>query len=98
MSGALNPDREHPREPSLGGYLTVPEVADLARCEHTAVRSAIASGLLVAFRPAHKLLVRGLDALAWIESRPVVVAAAAPEPGAAAVSAAARGAWTIFCG
>ena len=78
-SGALNHDRGHPRERPLGGYLTVPEVADLARCEHKAVRRAIASGLLVAFRPAHKLLVRELDALAWIESRPVEVAAAAPE-------------------
>jgi hypothetical protein len=79
MSAASNHERDHPREQSLGGYLTVPEVADLARCEHKAVRRAIASGLLVAFRPAHKLLIRELDALAWIESRPVVVAAAAPE-------------------
>ena len=56
-----------------GSYLTVPEVADLARCEHKAVRRAIATGRLVAFQPAQKLLVREADARAWIESRPVPV-------------------------
>lgn len=79
MSEALDQARDRLREQALGGYLTVPEVADLARCEHKAVRRAIASGLLVAFRPAQKLLVRQLDARAWIESRPVRVAAVAPE-------------------
>jgi hypothetical protein len=43
-------------------YLTVLEVAVLARCEHKRVRRAIASGQLVAFRPAGKLLVREEDA------------------------------------
>jgi excisionase family DNA binding protein len=66
-------------EKTSGGYLTVSEVAELARCEHKSVRRAIASGLLIAFRPAHKLLIRESDARAWIESRPVVVAAVASE-------------------
>jgi hypothetical protein len=66
-------------EHAWGGYLTVPEVAELARCEHKAVRRAIASGLLIAFRPAHKLLIRELDARAWIESRPVRVSATTSE-------------------
>jgi excisionase family DNA binding protein len=52
-------------------YLTVLEVAVLARCEHKRVRRAIASGQLVAFRPAGKLLVREEDARAWIERHPV---------------------------
>jgi hypothetical protein len=66
-------------ETTSGGYLTVAEAAELARCEHKSVRLAIATGLLIAFRPAHKLLIRESDARAWIESRPVVVAAVAPE-------------------
>jgi excisionase family DNA binding protein len=52
-------------------YLTVREVADLARCEHKAVRRAISSGQLLAFRVAGRLLVREADARAWIEARPV---------------------------
>jgi len=67
---ALDRARERLRD-QAGGYLTVPEVADLARCEHKAVRRAIATGQLVAFQPAQKLLVREADARAWIESRPV---------------------------
>lgn len=67
---ALDRARERLRD-HAGGYLTVPEVADLARCEHKAVRRAIAMGQLVAFQPAQKLLVREADARAWIESRPV---------------------------
>ena len=67
---ALDRARERLRDRG-GGYLTVPEVADLARCEHKAVRRAIATGQLVAFQPAQKLLVREADARAWIESRPV---------------------------
>ena len=101
MSAASNQERDHPREQSLGGYLTVPEVAELARCEHKAVRRAIASGLLIAFRPAHKLLVRELDARAWIESRPVVVSAAlrsVSRRSGRQRSGSGRGAWTIFCG
>jgi hypothetical protein len=52
-------------------YLTVVEVAVLARCEHKRVRRAIAGGQLVAFQPAGKLLVREEDARAWIERHPV---------------------------
>lgn len=51
-------------------YLTVREVAELARCEHKAVRRAIQDGRLSAFQPAHKLLIRAEVAYAWIESRP----------------------------
>jgi hypothetical protein len=40
---ALDRARERLRD-QTGGYLTVPEVADLARCEHKAVRRAIATG------------------------------------------------------
>ncbi len=79
LSGVSDQARDHLRQQTSGGYLTVPEVAALARCEHKAVRRAIASGLLVAFRPAHKLLVRELDARAWIESRPVRVSAVTTE-------------------
>ena len=70
IGDALDRVRERVRD-QAGGYLTVPEVADLARCEHKAVRRAIATGQLVAFQPAQKLLVREADARAWIESRPV---------------------------
>jgi excisionase family DNA binding protein len=51
-------------------YLTVREVAAMARCEHKAVRRAITRGQLQAFRPANKLLIREDDAEAWIEDRP----------------------------
>jgi excisionase family DNA binding protein len=53
-------------------YLTVQEVAELARCEHKAVRRAIRQGALRAFQPAKWLLIREDDARAWIESRMVV--------------------------
>jgi excisionase family DNA binding protein len=49
-------------------YLTVREVAELARCEHKAVRRAISQGALRAFRPTRRLLIRAEDAEAWIES------------------------------
>ncbi len=42
---ALDRARERLHD-QAGGYLTVPEVADLARCEHKAVRRAIATGLI----------------------------------------------------
>lgn len=54
-------------------YLTVREVATMARCEHKAVRRAIAAGRLRAFRPTNRLLIREDDASAWIEGRPVAV-------------------------
>jgi excisionase family DNA binding protein len=60
-------------------YLTVHEVAQLARCEHKAVRRAIRQGALRAFQPAKRLLIREDDATAWIESRVVV---ATPTPSA----------------
>jgi excisionase family DNA binding protein len=53
-------------------YLTVQEVAQLARCEHKAVRRAIRLGALRAFQPAKRLLIREDDATAWIENRVVV--------------------------
>ena len=58
-------------------YLTVREVAAMARCEHKSVRRAITAGRLRAFRPANKLLIREDDAEAWIEDRPAVVSAPA---------------------
>lgn len=53
-------------------YLTVREVAKLARCEHKTVRRAIASARLPAFRVAGRLLVRETDARAWIEASPAI--------------------------
>jgi excisionase family DNA binding protein len=50
-------------------YLTVREVAELARCEHKAVRRAITDGRLRAFQPANRFLIREVDARAWIEGR-----------------------------
>lgn len=51
-------------------YLTVREVATMARCEHKSVRHAIATGRLRAFQPTNKLLIREDDAYAWIGGRP----------------------------
>lgn len=59
-------------------YLTVPEVAKLARCEHKSVRAAIHSGSLGAFRTAERILIREVDAVAWIESRPARALPAVP--------------------
>ncbi|HEY2657874.1 MAG TPA: helix-turn-helix domain-containing protein [Solirubrobacteraceae bacterium] len=52
-------------------YLTVDEVAELARCEHKRVRRAIAAGELEAFKPGRRLVVREQDARAWVEGFPV---------------------------
>jgi excisionase family DNA binding protein len=61
-------------------YLTIREVAELARCEHKAVRRAITDGRLRAFQPANRLLVREEDALTWIEgSLPAVPAEPSPQ-------------------
>jgi excisionase family DNA binding protein len=70
-------------------YMTVQEVAEVARCEHKAVRGAIRSGLLRAFRPAGRLLIRPDDARAWIEGHE---AASTPPPVSVAVGGIARGA------
>lgn len=59
-------------------YLTVSEVAELARCEHKSVRRAIREGELRAFQPTKRLLIREEDVTAWIESRAVSVV---HEPG-----------------
>ncbi len=59
-------------------YLTVREVAELARCEHKTVRRAIADRRLRAFQPAHRVLIREDDAQDWIEGR-----VAAPSSSAA---------------
>lgn len=69
---------------ALQRYLTVKEVATLARCEHKAVRRAIHEGQLQAFQPANKLLVREQDAHAWIQSRPPRFVPGAPSPPARA--------------
>ena len=55
-------------------YLTVEEVAELARCHHNTVRRAIDRGRITAFRPAGRILVREPDARAWIEGEPSPVA------------------------
>jgi excisionase family DNA binding protein len=80
-------------------YLTVQEVAELARCQHKAVRRAISQGALRAFRPTKRLLIRADDAEMWIESRVVAEApsrgsrlnsatpAAGRKPGAGSVAA-----------
>jgi len=60
-------------------YLTVREVATMARCEHKSVRRAIAAGKLRAFQPTNKLLIREDDAHAWIEGRPVSMTGSAPD-------------------
>jgi excisionase family DNA binding protein len=50
-------------------YLTIPEVAELARREHKLIRAAIHSGRLRAFRPdAGRWLIREDDAVKWIET------------------------------
>jgi excisionase family DNA binding protein len=59
-------------------YLTVREVATIARCEHKSVRRAIAAGRLRAFQPTTKLLIREDDAYAWIEGRPASTTDSAP--------------------
>jgi len=58
------------REQMRSPYLTVPEVAQFARCEQKAVRKAVHDGVLSAFAPARKILIREEDARAWVESRP----------------------------
>lgn len=63
----------------MSPYLTVQEVAELARCEHKAVRRAIRQGALRAFQPAKRLLIREDDARAWIESR-LVAGMPTPSP------------------
>lgn len=74
-------------------YLTVREVAELARCEHKAVRCAIADGRLRAFQPANRLLIRDEDARAWIEGRlaPGPIATPPPRRRTARATAGARG-------
>jgi excisionase family DNA binding protein len=68
-------------------YMTVQEVAQLARCEHKAVRRAIRQRALRAFRPAKRLVIREDDTTALIESRVVVVT---PTPTPSLPSARAR--------
>lgn len=90
MSGFSS--RVDPRIADLGGqiqaypealhertYLTVREVADLARCEHKTVRKAIVSGRLLAFRVAARLLIRETDARDWIEASPARTVSRAPD-------------------
>ena len=58
-------------QPVSVGYLTVEEVAQLARCEHKTVRRAIRGGALIAYKPAGRLLIREDYARMWIEGRRV---------------------------
>jgi excisionase family DNA binding protein len=73
-------DRLRDQAASSPNYLTVPEVAELARCEHKAVRKAVHDGLLPAFSPSRKLLIRESDAVQWVESRPVRIGQRPPAP------------------
>jgi excisionase family DNA binding protein len=72
---ALASDASHERR-----YLTVQEVAELARCEHKTVRRAIRDARLRAFRPAGRLLIRVDDARDWIEGQQVIPAESGPAP------------------
>src|SRR5271170_5113909 len=80
-SASVGPNAIHGREGILWAtnnmtvYLTVHEVAAMARCEHKSVRRAIAAGRLRAFQPNNKLLIREDDACGWIEGRPAARAA-----------------------
>ena len=65
-------------------YLTVHEVAAMARCEHKSVRRAIAAGRLRAFQPNNRLLIREDDACGWIEGRPAARAVSPSDPRRAA--------------
>jgi excisionase family DNA binding protein len=78
MTATAEPSRIIDPQPR---YLTVREVAALARCEHKAVRRAIHLGHLKAFQPANKLLVRQQDAQAWVESRPWQAPSSGIRPG-----------------
>jgi excisionase family DNA binding protein len=77
--GSSAPKTASARTASLA-YLTVQEVAAIARCEHKAVRRAIANGQLTAFRPAKRLLIREDDAQGWIEGRRAFKPNAGPKP------------------
>jgi excisionase family DNA binding protein len=66
-------------EPAVTVYMTIEEVAQLARCEHRSIRRAIRAGRLQAFRPARRILVREDDAHSWIESRPALAPALQPQ-------------------
>lgn len=80
-SASVGPDAIDGREGILAAtnkmalYLTVHEVAAMARCEHKSVRRAIAAGRLRAFQPNNRLLIRADDACGWIEGRPAARAA-----------------------
>lgn len=67
----------------MSEYLTIPEVARLARCEHKSVRRAIKAGRLAAFRGEKRWVIAEEDAHAWIRSRPVPTdrAVRAVDPG-----------------
>ncbi len=65
-------ERQRPGLPMrAAAYLTVPEAAELARCNPRTIRRAVEAGTLAAFRPARRILLREVDVVAWIESRPV---------------------------
>jgi excisionase family DNA binding protein len=70
---------------SVDTYLTVREVAAIARCEHKAVRRAIAAGRLRAFQPANKLLIRKSDVYAWIEAQSAETKGPSPSRGLAPI-------------
>lgn len=77
ISSNLDAARDRLREESPA-YLTVQEVAELARCEHKSVRRAINDGRLTAFRGPKRILIREDDARGWIEARPVLTGEQTP--------------------
>jgi excisionase family DNA binding protein len=73
VSSDLDAARDRLREQARDSeYLTVPEAAQLARCNPMTIRRAFTAGVLPAFRPAHRVLLRESDVREWIESRPAV--------------------------
>src|SRR5258708_30557679 len=84
-------DRLQASEPTAG-YLTLDEVAGLARCNEKTVRPAVAAGDLLAFQPAQRFLFREQDVHEWIESRPARSQPATPRPRPARRRAAPRSA------
>jgi excisionase family DNA binding protein len=53
----------------MSPYLTIQEVAELARCEHRTVRRAIRSGELKASLIGGRWIVREDDVEAWFDAR-----------------------------
>lgn len=53
------------------GFLTVEEAAELVRCSTKTIRRAFTAGVLRAFKPTTRVLLKEDDVRAWVESHPV---------------------------